>query len=652
MNQSDIKVIFLQELRDLMKEKTIIFLTVVLPIIIYPLILGGVNTLMSTQLKKLEQETMKIVISGAGDWFVPFLEKSGKPFTIVKNISRPEQALEEKQIQLWLEFGPLSPENTGFVMVHFSTVNESSRQAVETIEEILAEAKDELIRTGFLKQGLHIKTNDVLQTELVDISSDRKKSGYLAGKIVPILMILMILSGASFAAVDLISGEKERGTLETLLLAPVSRESIIWGKFLVVLFIATISAIINLLGIYLTLALGMMKIPFMENVTFNLGLFDLVLILLFTLPMSVLFSSLLMIIASYADTFKEGQYYVLPFILFGIIPGIPALLPNIELTTFLCLVPVTSLALAIREILAGTYHVTALGIAFVSNCVFAFICLKIAAHTLDRETILPGSKSVSPFRSEQFLKQGIMLFGLVFLLIYFVGSTIQQQHLIIGLWLTQLLLIAAPALLFVRLNKLPYANFLRLKPFNTRELSGALMFEIGILTALPWIMAIQNRFIPAPQNFYEQFSDSLFNVDFPLWVIVLTFGLSAGICEELLFRGTLTGAFSRSLKQWQVIILVGFLFGLVHFNVYRLVPTAFIGIVYTLVRLKSGSLYLPMILHTAHNMLLTSLSRQDDTLLPALNSEFETVPALIVSLGLFVLGWILLNSKTTSKHNA
>ncbi|MBN2385096.1 CPBP family intramembrane metalloprotease [bacterium] len=648
MRWSEIRIIFLQELRDLMKEKVIIFLAIVLPILIYPLILGGVNRLMTTQLNKLEQESLNISLTGETDWLRRSIQESEQKIKVL-DVPNPEQALEKNDIHLWVECSPKHGESPVLVMLSFSGVEDLSRQALSKVKTILEDSKNEYITATFNQHGLAYNLDEMIETNIVDISTDRQKSGYLAGKIVPLLMILMILSGASFAAVDLISGEKERGTLETLLLAPIGRESIIWGKFLVVCFIACISAAINLFGIYLTLVLNIMDIPLMKGVAFNLGLSDVVLMMLFTVPMSVLFSAALMIIASYADTFKEGQYYVMPFVLLGMLPAVPALMPNIKLASFICLVPVSSLAIAIKEVLSGIYHWPSLTIAFISSCVYAFFLLRLAARILDRETILPGSRLVIPSESRNYQKQAFILFGIVFLLIYFLGSLVQQKDLIIGLWLTQIFLIALPALLFVRMNRFEYISFLGLRSFRVRQLVAALLFELGLLASLPLIMTFQNWLIPAPKSFFEDFSQALFGSDYPAWVTILTFGLSAGFCEEILFRGTLTGAFSRTWNKWRVVLMVGILFGLLHFNIYRLIPTACIGFVYTYIRLQTGSLFLSIILHTVHNVLLTFLSQTQDTVLHFFVQEFSLTSSTVLGIVFFVGGFFLLDTTTGRK---
>jgi len=641
---SEIWLIFTKELLDLYKDRVIILLTVILPIVIYPVILGGVNKLVTVQFDKLKDTKVNVAVTGPGDWFIPFLQDEER-FNFIDQVDSPLQLLQSGTIHLWLDFVPTDDIRTaGMVIINYSAADELSGGALRKMKDVLEWSMIKHISQQFTTAGVSWSTHDALRIEEIDQSTDRDKSGYLAGKIVPILMILMILSGASFAAVDLISGEKERGTLETLLLAPVSRRSIIWGKFLVVFIIACISAVVNLLGIYITLSFHMIEIPLMEGVTFSLGWFEVLLMLLFTLPMSVIFSALLIIIASYADTFKEGQYYVLPFVLFGIVPGLPALLPHIELNSVICIVPISSLAVALKEVLTGTYNWTGLSLAFLSNTLYAVLALRFASHALDRETILPGTQTVMYDRDQSLQKNIAILFITVFLLVYFLGTIVQRQDAIIGIWLTQLVLIALPAIVFLKLFNLPLAEYLKIKPFTGRHMMGALCLEGGTFLTVLAFMVLQNKFLPVPHSLEEHFSDFFTRTGYPLWVNIVTFGVSAGLCEEILFRGTVTSVLSRSLKRWQVILVVGFLFGIMHFSIYRILPTAVIGIVYTYIVVKTNSIFPTMILHALHNMTAMYMMSSDSTVFLDLQNEFFTPHGLVLTVVLFLLGWLLLRN--------
>ncbi|MFC1851010.1 ABC transporter permease subunit/CPBP intramembrane protease [candidate division CSSED10-310 bacterium] len=641
---AEVWLIFTRELQDLLKDKVIILLAVILPIAIYPLILGGISKLVNVQIKKLAAKEVLVFITGDSDWFRPYLNESKDLITVVTAVNDPLQALHKGEIHLWLDFLAVDQNDPGLVIINYTAANELSRRSVQLVTALLEQCRLQEFNQRFARAGLKVEIQDLTLTELIDISTDREKSGYLAGKIVPVMMILMILSGASFAAVDLISGEKERGTLETLLLAPVRRQSIIQGKFLVVFIIACISAAINLLGIYLTLALHVIEIPLLEDVSFNLGFSEVLLILLFTIPMSVIFSALLMIVASYADTFKEGQYYVLPFVLVSIIPAVPALLPNIELNSIICITPIASLAVAIKEVLMGIYHWPGLILTLVSNVFYAYLSLCIAARILDRETILAGTKRGGYSHQPGLVKEGLALFAIVLFLFYFIGSLMQKDDVIVGLWLSEVLIIALPAVVFLRIYRLPSVAFLKIKGFKASQMLGAFFLEGATFLSVFWFMILQDKFLPVPKSFAEQFSSALLNTGYPLWVNIVTIGLSAGICEELLFRGTLTGVFSQSLSRWKVILLVGLLFGLVHLNIYRLFTTAIIGVVYTYIRLQTDSILPTIILHSIHNMAGVYLMSQGAGNFQNVEQYIFTLPGFMAVFVLFFLGWILLRS--------
>lgn len=643
----EIWLIFVRELQDILKDKTIILLTVVLPIAIYPVILGGVNKLVGSQIEKIKTNKIAVAINDYENWLESYLLEKDDRIHLIKNIKNPMSELQQGNIQVWIVHdSPLSDNSPSIVYIYYFATNDRSREGFKTVRDVLEKSRLHYFEKGLQSRDINLNPDDLIRIEVVDTSTDREKSGYLAGKIIPILMILMILSGASFAAVDLIAGEKERGTLETLLISPVHRQSIIWGKFFVVLAISCTASIVNLLGIYLTLVYNIIDIPMLEEIEFSLGFSEMGLILLFTLPMAVLFSALLMIVSSFANSFKEGQYYLLPFIFFAVFPAVPALIPSVSLNSILAIIPITSLALAIKEVLSGTYNMLGLTIALVSNTLYAAVALRAATRILSRESILPGTEMEQDVKEKSYLIAVFSLFGFVFLLMYFIGSVVQKWNIIWGLWITQIVLISLPALLFIRIKRLDFKETLGLQGFSFRQLTGAFTIEFAAYGTAIFLGLVQGRFIPMPTHFWEQFSSQLLDTGYPFWVTLLTFSVSAGVCEELLFRGTLTGFMKDRAPQWLVILLVGFLFALLHMNVYRLLPTAILGFAYTYIRLSTGSIFPCMILHTLNNFVAIYLGEHYAPFLEATHEQLISVSGIMLILSFWFLGIILIRKKT------
>src|SRR5208282_2792338 len=170
----------------------------------------------------------------------------------------------------------------------------------------------------------------------------------MLARVFPFMLVLWSLTGALYPAVDLCAGEKERGTMETLLISPAGREEIVWGKFLTIWVFSAGTALLNLLSMGLTTWSFAGQLPRVEFTTG--GLLWCVLLLL---PLSAFFSAVCLAIGAYARSTKEGQYYLMPLFLVTMPLIFLTLAPGVELNSFYSMVPVTGVALLMQRLLTA-----------------------------------------------------------------------------------------------------------------------------------------------------------------------------------------------------------------------------------------------------------------------------------------------------------
>src|SRR5205823_9473753 len=159
-------------------------------------------------------------------------------------------------------------------------------------------------------------------------------------------LVMWSLAGALYPAVDLCAGEKERGTMETLLISPASREEIVWGKFLTIWVFSAVTALLNLVSMGLTT--WQFSSPLPQTGFRPSALFWGVALLL---PLSAFFSAVCLAIGAYARSSKEGQYYLMPLFLATMPLIFLTLAPGVELNSFYSMVPVTGVALLMQRLL-------------------------------------------------------------------------------------------------------------------------------------------------------------------------------------------------------------------------------------------------------------------------------------------------------------
>ncbi len=209
------------------------------------------------------------------------------------------------------------------------------------------------------------------------------------------MVILLCFTGAMYPAMDLTAGEKERGTMETILSSPISRGDLVLGKFSLVLnaSLATAALSVISMGVSFWFAQHFKFLDFGDTsdpntLQIKIGLSAALSVFLMALPIAVLFSAALLTISLFAKTYKEAQSYLTPMTFLVIIPAVAAMLPGVELTPKLALVPILNVSLLCKELVASTYHWHYIAIIFASTCVYAAAALFIAIKMFQRESVL------------------------------------------------------------------------------------------------------------------------------------------------------------------------------------------------------------------------------------------------------------------------
>ena len=190
-----------------------------------------------------------------------------------------------------------------------------------------------------------------------NLALDEQVAANLWGKLFPALLVIMALTGAFYPAIDLCAGEKERGTMETLLICPATRTEIVLGKFLTVMLFSASTALLNLSSLGFTgkytASMAMSKgmaAKFGDLTLPPLG--SLIWVLVMLVPLASLFSALCLAFATFARSSKEGQYYLMPLFLITLPLTLWSMTPGLKLSLFLCLVPVTGLSLMLQRLMS------------------------------------------------------------------------------------------------------------------------------------------------------------------------------------------------------------------------------------------------------------------------------------------------------------
>jgi ABC-2 type transport system permease protein/sodium transport system permease protein len=221
---------------------------------------------------------------------------------------------------------------------------------------------------------------------MIPMAMDTGKKQLSLAVFVPLVLILMTITGAVYPAIDVTAGERERGTLEVLVAAPIPRISLLFGKYVAVVTVALLTGVVNIVAMSLSVLIsGQGKLVFGSEgfpLLILLEIFGLVLLF------AAFFSAVLLVVTSFARSFKEAQAYLVPLMLASLTPGLLTLMPGVQLTPTLALVPLLNIVLLARDLLEGQALPFPALIVVLSTVGYAFLAVAVAARLFGGEAVL------------------------------------------------------------------------------------------------------------------------------------------------------------------------------------------------------------------------------------------------------------------------
>jgi sodium transport system permease protein len=453
---------------------------------------------------------------------------------------------------------------------------------------------------------------------------------------IPLVLVLMTMAGAVYPAIDLTAGERERGTMEALVVSPTPSYLLLLAKYSAVVTVSLLTALANLLAMTITLwASGIGKLLF-GDATLSLGIIGQVLALL--ILFTTFFSALLLAITSFARSFKEAQAYLIPVMLLALTPGVLSLLPGIRFTPLLATVPLVNIVLLARQLLTGGVEWNTASIAISCTAIYAATALAVASRLFGSDASLQGSQGSwrdlirrpTTYTDYPQPDQMAMTMAMLFPL-YFVASSVLPSisseiatRLAIAALVSFVLILGLPV--FVAwYRRLRFRTTFKLVSGTSQQwlfwLPASLLLGTSVWTIAHEIFYYSQQFIGTIDarrlGDVARFADQLRAM--PLPFVLFVFAITPAVCEEIFFRGFVLGSLSRK-SRLLAIIISSLLFGLMHvltsnvLMVERFLPTAFIGMLLAWVALRTGSIWPGMILHAVHNGLQFTLNHFRDAL--------------------------------------
>ncbi len=401
MSVRNIGIVYRKELTEALRDRRTLITTFLVPLLMIPLLGSGFVAVMSAVMGNAKKEMPKVMIVGGTDSpaLLEALRKYPK-MTIVATQPDWRKQIIEKDIRAAIELPPGFDENlkkgkAGTITINIYGGEIKAELAAEYLESYLKEYRDGISVKRLEANHLPGELLKPFDVKRQSIASPEKEAAAFVGGIISYMLILMCLQGAMSPAIDLTAGEKERGTMETILSSPISRTHLVLGKFLLVLTTALITTLLLLVSVSVSSS-ALQNSRVLDQLSdegqppphFSLGPKAIGSVVIMAIPLSVLFASGLMTIALFAKSHKEAQSYIAPLMFVVIIPAIAAMIPGVDLTPKLAIVPLLNVSLLCKELVAGDYHWNFIAIIFVSTCVYAGAALYLAVKMFQRESVL------------------------------------------------------------------------------------------------------------------------------------------------------------------------------------------------------------------------------------------------------------------------
>ena len=356
-------IILIKELTDMIRDRRTMFMMVVMPLVVIPLLAITAIKLTQSQIEKAKDKELRVAVIGetAAPELFKRLSKEENFFLVTMTNADSARAMTAEQTldgvviipQNFSEF--VEGDKQATIRLIFKS-SESLNAARRRIEAIIDQYDREIVNERIGRLQLDETLFDAIAIEREDVASTEEKFAENAGGFLPYIFIIFGFMGSIYPALDLGAGEKERGTLETILSSPASRFDIVMGKFLVVLLFSIATAFLAMLGVLIMVYqfLPTIETNITQTVMDMLGPRRIFIIMSMVLPVSAFFAAVALAISIFARSFKEAQSMMAPLNIIIILPAMIGMLPGFKLSAVTAAIPILNLSLATKAILGGS----------------------------------------------------------------------------------------------------------------------------------------------------------------------------------------------------------------------------------------------------------------------------------------------------------
>jgi len=613
-----LKTVFQKEMREILRDRRTLFIMLVFPVIVYPLMTIGMTMLTSRQIKDLSSRPFSVEWSG--DSLPLTLIQKLEAHELITLQENQEEQHENPPSEISIKCKMVLLEAAGYVNyeleVFFHSADDLVQVSANTLLNLLHEYAGETL-------DIRLQTVDFfdeaffspVRVNTHDLSSAQEAGGNIMGRALGGIVVMMALLGAFYPAVDMGAGERERGTLEPLLMACPDRMPLLVGKFLAVFVVCTATCLANLASLALTFATALsMTIEGPGGQGF-ISLSWIAAAFGLLVPTAALFAASSLLVSLYAKSVKEAQTLLTPKVLIAAGLSMVPMLPGVSLEGVMLWIPVANSALLIKEVLRGSLDPVYGAIVIIETGVLTFLMLKGCSRLLASENALYPIEPTVVFKKEKTasiqkdiramnVTSLLACLGMALALNYYISGFSQSLDQKWQMILTQMGGLLLPAVLAVLLARQPMEDVFPSEKLKRGDIFTTIFLALLVTWIVTSVFSLQQKLFPIPEDFGQiQYFKTIARAgNFREFIqTLLVLALVPAICEETLFRGLIQRNLQAHLGIWHAVWVTALLFGVFHLSIYRLLPTALAGLFFCVLMAKKRNLSLCMLAHFTYN---------------------------------------------------
>ncbi|MEX2466145.1 MAG: CPBP family glutamic-type intramembrane protease [Gemmatimonadota bacterium] len=615
---SPLATLFRHELRMLARDTRMILIGIVLPLVVFPVLILVLRSVDRSETERIETTVYTYAVTGSRtSWARDLVDRAlalpdaaDTPGTFEeRRTDEPDTLLAAGELHLVIEGADAEADSASaatrpVIRLRFRAQSDFSRAARSALDERLRSLRDADRDSILRANGFPVATADVAEVVPMNAAPPEREGNALLGLVLTPFVLLLMLTGGSIAAVDTLSGEKERGTLESLLTTGLSRTEIVRAKLLAIACLGLVLVLVNAANLLVYLVIGVLDLP--ENLAFGLAPLDVGLVLLLLTPLAVLVAAALLLLSGRVDGYKEFQIAFFPLLLAFVALSVAGMLPGMELRSAIALVPVAGVGVAVREIVLGQHDWPFLALAWASSGGLAWLLVGLTERTLSTERLVGGAsldelevRGGPALFPRRVLRWFAVLWAVFFTTSLWLGESLGLRGQIV---LNLVVLFGGGSVLMLRGYRLDWRQALSLRmPPRAAWVAVLVGAPAGYLVGVGLAELVDVYLFPVPDSVLEAFGDVLLEPSLPLWQLLLFVAVMPAVFEEIAFRGVLQHGLAKRLRPLALCLAVGAIFGLFHVTLFRILPTAYLGVVLAATVVLTGSIYPAMLWHALNN---------------------------------------------------